>query len=583
MPLSVFDDSSKYDLFIKTINSLSDKDANKGEMSSKERIDNIFSIIFESNDDILLINIYNMYEKFYETKINNRNGIWAYVLQNSSRPFFLREKFDIIVGNPPWLTFSDIEIRDYQENLRKLAEKYKMLPIPKNIPHLEIAALFLAHSVNYFLQKDGRISMVLPRSFFTGSQHELTRIGSTKGVKIDEIWDLEEVDNLFKVPTCVVFAKKIKNQQNLNRSKIQGLALKGQSIKQNTSILENYSSIDEIKGCFYLSNLGKNTAWTFNNCIKMDAINHYKDKFHQGATIVPRIFYFVDIDQQYEGDLKNRILNFRTSESILNDAKPPWKFVLHNQASTSFLFTTVLSNNLLPFTIINTRNILLPIKITNNNVSFLYPDYIEMKNDFYTSNWFRKVEESWEKFRTERNKGTSFIEYLNYRNKIGTQNFSSKYSVLYNTSGTNICSAIINKSEFSDFPFVADSKSYYFDTDIEDEAYYIVSFLNSPKTNTLIKPFQNKGIYGERDIHKKVLDLPLPQFNKKIDSHVELVEIGKIACSKSKQFLTERGQKHSNYNLNANNLGRLRSELRNYITKELSSIDQILIEVLKNI
>ena len=37
---------------------------------------------------------------------DGRDSIWAYILKNLSRPLVLAEKgFDVVVGNPPWLSY----------------------------------------------------------------------------------------------------------------------------------------------------------------------------------------------------------------------------------------------------------------------------------------------------------------------------------------------------------------------------------------------------------------------------------------------------------------------------------------------
>jgi type I restriction-modification system DNA methylase subunit len=576
-PVDIFNNSIQYDLLVQNVNDLSEKDVLIGEKKDADTIHKIFKVIFKSDDPILLNTVYKIYDILYEAKATKNNGIWAYILFNLYRPFFFSSKFDFVIGNPPWITFSDIKNSEYQNNLRNLAKKYKMLPSANNIPHLEISALFFAHSINYFLNDSGKIAMVLPRSFFAGSQHEPTRIEYTSNVNINEIWDLKDVNPLFKVPTCVLFAeKKVRIDLTPEIKTITGKIIKATFSKQNISFIDSKLYIEESSGQFYLSKLGTNTAWTYNNYFANFKINYYKDKFHQGATIVPRVFYFVDIDQEYDGDLKNRILVFRSSSIALNDAKKPWKFELSNRASTNYLFTTTLSNCILPFTIINLRKILLPLQINDNKPVLLSPKEIEESGDLYTSTWFREVEVLWEKYKTETNKNYTALQYLNYRNKILNQNFSAKFSVLYNTSGTNICSAVLNKNMFVDFPFIIECNLYYFDTNDENEAYYVSSFLNSPNINQLVKPFQSGGLFGERHIHKKILNFGLPCFDKSNANHLKLANLGKQASDKATRYMAHFGKKFDINAITTNKLGKLRSDIRTLLSSELEAIDSVL-------
>jgi hypothetical protein len=174
-----------------------------------DTVDNYFSYnIFNKNDPVMLNNSYELYNSLYNGKFSLPHSFREFIEPTLYPPYFFQAKFDVVVGNPLWLTFADIGINNYQKNIQNLAEKYNMLPKSNNMTHLEIGAVFLAHSINYFLNKHGKTAMVLPRSFFSGSQHELTRQSLTANVEIDELWDLREIKNLFKVPICVVFAKQ---------------------------------------------------------------------------------------------------------------------------------------------------------------------------------------------------------------------------------------------------------------------------------------------------------------------------------------------------------------------------------------
>lgn len=64
---------------------------------------------------------------------------------NSENPAFLKNGFDMVVGNPPWLTYADIANADYQALLRALADEYGVTPKQRsvNMTNLEIAAIFL--------------------------------------------------------------------------------------------------------------------------------------------------------------------------------------------------------------------------------------------------------------------------------------------------------------------------------------------------------------------------------------------------------------------------------------------------------
>ena len=105
-------------------------------------------------------------------------------MQNLYKPYFLADKFDYVIGNPPWFTYSSIKNEEYQNILNDLAENYEVKPVKvANFPHLEIAAIFLAYCSNYFLKEKGTTAFVLPRSFFSADHHDNTRSGKANGFK----------------------------------------------------------------------------------------------------------------------------------------------------------------------------------------------------------------------------------------------------------------------------------------------------------------------------------------------------------------------------------------------------------------
>ncbi|HUZ60276.1 MAG TPA: AIPR family protein [Hanamia sp.] len=69
---------------------------------------------------------YKIYEGLKKVKEAGRDSIWKFILQNLYKPYFLSGKFDFIIGNPPWFTYSSIKNEEYQNTLNVLAEKYEI-------------------------------------------------------------------------------------------------------------------------------------------------------------------------------------------------------------------------------------------------------------------------------------------------------------------------------------------------------------------------------------------------------------------------------------------------------------------------
>ena len=77
-----------------------------------------------------------------------RDTVWAFILKNAFRPAFLRRtKIDVIVGNPPWLSFRDIAEESYKARIKELTFGYGLLgKSSKNLfTQMDTSTLFFVH------------------------------------------------------------------------------------------------------------------------------------------------------------------------------------------------------------------------------------------------------------------------------------------------------------------------------------------------------------------------------------------------------------------------------------------------------
>ena len=88
--------------------------------------------------------------------------------------------------------------------------------------------------------------------------------------------------------------------------------------------------------------------------------------------------------------------------------------------------------------------------------------------------------------------------------------------VLYSGTGTNITACVIDKQTEREnnegFPFLADVKVWFYETNSKLEAHYLCAVLNSNILNQLIKPLQPQGLGGGRAIHRRALSFPITEF-----------------------------------------------------------------------
>ena len=143
-----------------------------------------------------------------------RDHIWAYYTRNLVRPLALqRDRVDVIVGNPPWLTYSDAQAVIRQELESQSKRLYQIWTGGKFAPHQNVAAFFFTRCVDLYLNPGGLAAMVLPHSALSDGQFREWRKGKWGELRADMTvqhpWDLEKIEpnTFFPVPSCVVFAR----------------------------------------------------------------------------------------------------------------------------------------------------------------------------------------------------------------------------------------------------------------------------------------------------------------------------------------------------------------------------------------
>jgi len=515
----------------------------------------------------------------------SRDTIWAFILKNIYKPIFLKGKFDFIIGNPPWLSFRYAE-PSYQNFLKEqVVRNYNLLSGKGElITHLELASLFFLRTADLYLKENGKIAFVLPRSLFTADQHDGLRSNNFKGISLSfkEIWDLDGVTPLFNVPSCVIIAEK--QAKGKIEYPIPGQQIDGKLYNKNSSLFEAEKTLQMKEVAYFLNRRGKHSYWAVEKEKFNEKESYYKKHFFQGATIVPRSFWFVEVKSLPMIGFNPALPRLESSERAKREAKNNYKeLVMTGNVESRYLYATLLSTDLLPFGHLDYRLVVLPIEPVENRYRMINAAEARKRQYIHLAQWLEKVEEEWSKRRGLKAEVMSAVEWLDYRNKISSQNPKTKFRVLYNSSGTFLCSCLIEnkKIEFDIFGqniqtngILADYKTYFFEINDHKEALYLSAVLNAPVIDKLIKPMQTRGLWGPRDICKKVLELPIPKYNTSNPVHLSLAELSETCTQKVAQWVKSEGTGTSK------SIGVLRRKVREMLSKELNEIDELVKKIL---
>ena len=511
-----------------------------------------FSIIIKTTKISMEIALKQFFEKLYALKTQDKDHIWLYLLNNlvGIRLLLLKKKMDLIITNPPWLTYKDADPK-LKENMKQISKNFSIKPDAKNVTNIEEAVIFLYKVPELYLKKDGKgkIAFVMPRSILVSSQNEEAR----RFDRFEDIEFYEFDDMIFNIECCCIFGiysnMEIKNENVFNLYPIDCHYLD----HKNMELIETYSLHPFV---YFQKESG--ASYSVKKLIKDSEretllpiyLSGYLKEFIQGADLLPKsLLYSKVLNTVEEGRIS--IIN----PWISPQAKGAWKKKYFNNVriETECLFQATLSRQLYPF-YIKPYFIFLPL-----NKDLKYD--VKKLGPFSRKHW-KNISEKFKKI----NKKDLFEVGINYRNKLckggkvrNTQ--KAKLKVVF-PNAKKLMSAVI---EDPDSRIYIDSTLYYYGTKNEKEAYYICGMLN---TRELYKTV--KVISDTRHHHKRPLYFNISKFS----GTKEQIEIAKLAkeCSvivKDYVLNSDKPKEKEIYDIIEDKLDRI-EELGNVI---LTSVD----------
>jgi hypothetical protein len=486
------------------------------------------------------------------------------------------------LGNPPWLSYRYVEKGEYQQFLKhQIVEEYRLLSGKAElITHMELATLFFLRAADLYLKEGGAISFILPRSVFSADQHyNFRRSYFSLNLGFEEVWDLEGVAPLFNVPACVFFGKRGIETKHPLRCQV----FSGKLERKNSSLGEAEQALTIAPEELFVTQVGKRSFFTTSKRKPtVGARSFYQPYFKQGATIVPRSLWFVDVKSHPTFGFDPSLPYVSTTERAQKEAKTAYKGLrLEGNIERDFLYATLLSTDIVPFGRLDFRLVVLPLLPSGKHFKVLSADEARKQGFLNLAGWLEKAQSEWEERRGEKAEKMDIYQRLNRYKGITGQNRLAKYKVLYPTSATYLCACVIEDKPISfevegqsvkTQGFVAESTEYYYETNNREEAYYLAAVLNSPIVDERLKPMQSRGLWGPRHIHKKVLEIPIPQYNSSDENHETLSQLGEQCTQKVEQLLPQLAKSRS--------IGHTRRLIRAELKEELEQIDALVKQIL---
>lgn len=441
-----------------------------------------------------------------------RDHIWAYYTRNLVRPVALRaDPVDVIVGNPPWITYNKTQAVLREELERQSKERYEIWAGGRHAPNQDISGLFMARCSELYLMPGGQSAMVLPHSTLQSGQHSKWRSGKWKAISADlgtrRPWDLERIEpnNFFPVPASVAF---------LTRADAPGRPMLGEA--------EQW--LGKAGGPFQR----KNVALVDTSA---DRTSPYAPRSRKGADVYPRLLFLAV--QQEPTALVQAASTVTVSPYRSRQENLPWKELelpelIHQTVEAIHSYDVLLGKTVAPYVRLEPIKAILPLsrstgKLDKSNEGWygLAPSSL---GERMRRRW-RIANELWDLHKSPNNQLT-LLENLDYMGKLTTQRSTGdkQKRVIYTKSGRPTA-AVVDDPET-----VIDHTAYWIATDSIQEARYLTAVINSERLEESVKPLMSKGQYGARDLHKHLWRLPIPEFDDSDSLHVELAEAGEAAA-----------------------------------------------------
>lgn len=436
----------------------------------------------------------------------DRDHIWGYYVRNLVRPVWLARpdnRIDVLVGNPPWLKYRDMTAVQ-KESFAMMSSERGLWEGKALATSNDLAALFVARSIELYLKAGGRFGFVMPggtlhlRHFKGFRRGQFSVLAEEVVVAFDTPWNLGQVKpSFFKQSVGVVIGRRA-------RSTMAGRELGRQA--------EEWSGRFETKKAT-LAEAAPHITRRITGPAAASPGSAYANRFFQGAAVVPQVLLLVEDDDA--GPLGVGVGRRAVRSCRSANAHRPWKGhrLLHGVVEQQFIRGLYLGACVLPFRLLPPRQAIIPWdgRLLDRDFIDLYPGLAA---------WWRDAEAAWLDKRADA--GLSLLGQLNYRQKLEQQFPIPGYRVVYPKSAM-YCTAAVVSNQHRDA--LIDQQLYWGQVATLGEARYLTAVLNAPSVTSGVQELQPRGEHNPRDIARYVFCLPIPVYDQNNADHRKLATL----------------------------------------------------------
>ncbi len=458
------------------------------------------------------------YQHLCDLRSAGRDHIWGYVVRNQARPVWLStndQRADVIIGNPPWLAYRYMS-RAMQRRFREESQRRNLWAGGNVATHQDLSAYFYACCAELYAKPGGTLAFVLPYATLHRKQYEGFRSGVFgegdvvfARAAIRQAWTFDEsVQPLFPVPSCVLIGR------------VGATSALPKQVAAYTGTLPRRDATPEQAAQYLTHSIA---PWPTGG--ELTGGSAYREKFRQGATLVPRMLCLVE-EAQSVGRLGSAADAPIVQSRRTRQEKEPWKSLpsLRQRVEEEFLRPVYLGESIAPYRLLQPVQGVIPWEPGSKRL--LDARAAQEAGYPHLAGWLDTAEGLWDTHGAGR---MTFVEQLDYFGKLSVQFPAPSVRVICAASGTLPAAAVLSDNE------AVLEHALYWAAVSKREAYYVTAILNSEAARSRVAAMQARGQWGARHFDKLMFELPIPLFNVNDPLHRKLAaaaaRAAKIAAS----------------------------------------------------
>jgi hypothetical protein len=166
------------------------------------------ALITETDEPV----VKKLFERLYVLHRSGKDSFWPIILRNSFAPTIIGNKFDFVVGNPPWIAWKSMS-KSYREGTLAIWQSYGIFEknaYDKKTTHDDFGMAVTYVAIDQYLKTGGTMVFLLPASFLKSTKGgegfrklEIIRNEQDVPFSIESVHDFSEV-SLFTIPTVAI-------------------------------------------------------------------------------------------------------------------------------------------------------------------------------------------------------------------------------------------------------------------------------------------------------------------------------------------------------------------------------------------